>query len=325
MDCWQGLSAGRPIQRSAILLKSAAGYNPKHRVVCSTILVYEPNEDELMKRLLLVLLLTVSACGRAADESTPEPLSQELCSAGWYQAVEDATGTGDGQGHGPDLGSDEWKSVVEFKLGVRGASDVPPRSSEAWCRYIDAKLRSDSSATAGPGPAYSCDGVETGSIEELVCLDAELSLLDRQLTAVYRDALSKAANEHPPTLKAEQRGWIKGRDDCWKSDDERSCVETAYQQRIAGLQARYRLTSFTGPVYYFCDGNRSNEVVVTFFDTDPATLIAERGDSVSLMYRQRSASGARYEGRNESFWDHHGEARITWGYEAPEMRCEKTP
>lgn len=52
-------------------------------------------------------------------------------------------------------------------------------------------------------------------------------------------------------------------------------------------------------------------------------MIAEHGDSVSLMYQQPSASGTRYQGRNESLWEHQGEASITWGYGAPEMHCKK--
>jgi hypothetical protein len=40
-------------------------------------------------------------------------------------------------GHGPDIGSEEWKSVIEFKLGVRGNQGVPDRNSQEWCRFID--------------------------------------------------------------------------------------------------------------------------------------------------------------------------------------------
>ena len=43
----------------------------------------------------------------------------------------------------------------------------------------------------------------------------------------------------------------------------------------------------------------------------------------SLMLVEQSASGARYQGRNESFWEHQGEARVTWGYGAKEMTCKK--
>lgn len=241
--------------------------------------------------------------------------------------------TGDGQGHGPDLGSDEWKSVVEFKLGIRGDPQVPGRDSQAWCTYIDhVVMRGGTSAahaaqpgdsTSARGPSFDCAKVAAGSMEAMICADGELSALDRQLASVYSAATGKAANEHPPVLKAEQRGWIKGRDDCWKSDDRRSCVRDEYRRRVAELQARYRLVASRGPFRFVCDGNPVNEVITTFFATDPGTLIAERGDSVSLMYQQPSASGTRYQGRNETFWEHQGVATITWGYGAPEMHCTR--
>jgi uncharacterized protein len=172
------------------------------------------------------------------------------------------------------------------------------------------------------GPSFDCGSVEAGSIEEMVCKDAGLAALDRKLAEVYAAASQKTVSEQPPVLKAEQRGWIKGRNDCWKSSDRRACVEENYRHRIAELQARYRLVMGKGPVTYACDGDPRNEVVVTFFPTDPPTLIAERGDQVSLMYLQPSGSGAKYLGRNESLWEHHGEAVITWGYGSPEMRCK---
>jgi len=157
----------------------------------------------------------------------------------------------------------------------------------------------------------------------MVCKDADLSTLDRKLADVYGAAAAKATNEHPPMLKAEQRGWIKGRDECWKSDDPRTCVRDEYVHRIAELQARYRLVAFEGPIRFTCDGNPANEVVVNYFQTAPPTLIAERGDSVSFMTLQPSGSGSRYQGRNESFREHQGEASIVWGYGAAEMRCKK--
>ena len=181
-----------------------------------------------------------------------------------------------------------------------------------------------SAATAlAEGPSFDCAKVVAGSIEELVCKEPALSALDRKLAGVYAAASAKAVDEKPPVLAAEQRGWVKGRDECWKSDDRTRCVEQEYERRIAELQAKYRLVPGTGPVAYGCDGNPANEVVVTFFPTDPPTLIAERGDGVSLMYLQRSGSGARYAGRNETFWEHQGAATITWGYGAPELHCTK--
>jgi len=276
-------------------------------------------------------LIGLSAWSRAAAAGAP-PQTPVPCSPDWLQWVEQTVSSGDGQGHGPDIGSGEWKSVIEFKLGLRGAAALPTPDSQSWCRFIDEAIRSGANAsipvtaeTPAAGPSYDCGKVSAGSIEAMICNDSGLSLLDRQLADVYRAALAKAGNEHPPTLKAEQRGWIKGRNDCWKSTDKKACVDAEYQRRIAELQAHYRLLPANGPFFYFCEGNRGNEIVVSFFDTDPPTLIAERGDSVSLMYRQPSASGARYQGRNESFWEHQGEALVTWGFEAPAIKCQKAP
>lgn len=172
------------------------------------------------------------------------------------------------------------------------------------------------------GPAYDC-GVARGIIEVLICQDPALSALDRKMADVYAAAERKASNEFPMTLKPEQRGWVKGRNECWKSDDRSACVSESYRLRIAELQARYRLIEPLATTTYLCPGKA--EVVAVYFATEPATLIAERGDSVSLMYSQPSASGSRYAGRNESLWEHQGEALIQWGYAAPEEVCKKQP
>lgn len=280
-----------------------------------------------MTRILAVALLLTTACAQAGGGRLSAPTTVVPCSAPWNQAVEESVPTGDGQGHGPDLGSEEWKSAIEFRLGVRGNPNVPDRAGDAWCGYIDrlVRERAPAGATAPEGPSYDCDTVTPGSIEALVCGDRELSALDRKLADVYAAASARAVNEHPPRLGAEQRGWIKGRNDCWKSDTVRECVRDEYLRRTAELQATYRLVPGIGPVRFVCDGNPANEVVATFFQTEPATLIAERGDEVSLMFVQPSGSGAKYQGRNETFWEHQGEASITWGYGAPEMRCVKAP
>jgi len=288
-----------------------------------------------MSHWLTLFLVIFTAAARASEVRASDPPAGTPCSDSWYRAIEQKVVTGDGQGHGPDIGSGEWKSVVEFKLGIRGEAGLPGRDSKTWCSYIEQAASANQASSKGDrdfrltaserGPSYDCETAEAGSIEALICEDSALSVLDLKLAGVYTAATQKAINEHPPVLKAEQRGWIKGRDDCWKSPDRRGCVRDEYLHRIAELQARYRLVDGRGPVRFLCDGNPANEVVATFFQTDPPTLIAERGDSVSLMYQQPSASGTRYQGRNESFREHQGEAMITWGYGAQPMRCAKVP
>lgn len=90
-----------------------------------------------MNRLTIPLgILIVSSCGVGQNPDVgPQP-----CSEQWLQLVEDRLSTGDAQGHGPDVGSMEWRSVVEFKLGIRGDPMIPPRETDEWCSYIDEKI-----------------------------------------------------------------------------------------------------------------------------------------------------------------------------------------
>ncbi|MDX1518218.1 MAG: CapA family protein, partial [Woeseiaceae bacterium] len=69
-------------------------------------------------------------------EGGPQP-----CTEAWYWLVESIVASGDGHGHGPDIGSDEWKSTVQYKLGLRGDSGAPPVSSPLWCAYFDSQIR----------------------------------------------------------------------------------------------------------------------------------------------------------------------------------------
>ncbi|NWN90769.1 hypothetical protein HLV39_04560 [Marinobacter adhaerens] len=82
---------------------------------------------------ICLLVLTTAACTAPDTQS----LETQVCSEEWFEKVERQIPTGDGQGHGPDTGSLEWRSVVEFRLGIRGNEAVPARDSDQWCNYID--------------------------------------------------------------------------------------------------------------------------------------------------------------------------------------------
>ena len=172
-----------------------------------------------MDRWIAALIIFASICAHASEDHDTSMETGMLCSNSWCRLMDDTVGTSDNQGHGPDIGSDEWKSVIEFKLGIRGDPNLPDRGSEAWCRLIDQIVRErypTSSQNNGVsnkkaialGPSFNCDDVAVNSIEEMICTDDKLSALDRKLSIVFSAATRKAANEHPPMLKAEQRGWI---------------------------------------------------------------------------------------------------------------------
>ena len=173
--------------------------------------------------------------------------------------------------------------------------------------------------SAAMTPSFDCARAD-GTVEELICSDADLSELDRQLADIYTAAVAKSRPPDTRTLKAMQRGWIKGRNDCWKSEDVRRCVAESYRDRIVELQATYALVPGKGPVVYRCDDG--SEVIVTFFQTDPPTARAERGEQQAILTIARSGSGARYTGRNIQFWDKVGEARIEWGVESKPITCK---
>ncbi len=89
-------------------------------------------------------------------------------------------------------------------------------------------------------PSFDCSKVKKNSSEGLICSSDELMDLDKELAAVYKQALPKATKDD--MLKAHQRGWIKGRNDCWKADDEKKCMVDEYTLRIKELKEKYALS-----------------------------------------------------------------------------------
>jgi len=188
--------------------------------------------------------------------------------------------------------------------------------------------------TQAKGPAFDC-AKASSTVEKLICTDEGLSALDRQLDGVYKAAMAKARDDMPAYLRTEQRGWVKGRDECWKAQGEGNpvflteswiatsvpdCVEGHYKMRISELQVKYQLAPERKPAFFACNGNPSNEVVATFFETDPPAARLERGDRTVIAWQVRSGSGARYEGQNVTFWNKGDEAMVTWL--GDELKCK---
>ncbi len=86
-------------------------------------------------------------------------------------------------------------------------------------------------------PSFDCSKA-SHDVEKLICKDGELAGLDRSLAELYATVMKHASASEQQTLKTEQRGWVKGRDDCWKSDDMRGCVAGEYRSRINELKDR---------------------------------------------------------------------------------------
>ncbi|WP_341679191.1 MliC family protein [Niveibacterium sp. SC-1] len=174
-------------------------------------------------------------------------------------------------------------------------------------------------ASAGASAAsIDCSKARPDSGDAMVCADESLSALDRTLADVYAQAL-QLSGPGRKTLLAEERGWIKGQGDCWKTADQQACLQRGYELRIAELQARYQLVMPSGAARYTCPGNKVFHAA--FYPTEPASALVTHGKETIFMTARPAASGARYEGPNANLWEHQGEAMIRWGANGTPQTC----
>lgn len=183
-------------------------------------------------------------------------------------------------------------------------------------------------ALAAAGACASAPGSDCakadGSAEALICKDPELAALDRRLSDIYAVALKRVAEEGYEDPRPWQRGWVKGRDNCSKAQDVRACVEAAYRHRTAELQIQYGRLEMASSAHFAC--GEMDITAVFYGETDPPAVVLtpvgpNQGDEQVIAFLVRSGSGARYEGPSAGFWEHQGEAMLTWF--GRQMTCEK--
>ena len=178
-------------------------------------------------------------------------------------------------------------------------------------------------AALAQGPTFDCAKAQ-GEVEKLICGDASLAALDRKLDRAYKAAAAKATGKLAAQLRAEQRGWVKGRNDCWKAngqqtwitaswtvDTVKGCAEAQYRLRTSELQSVWRLVP-PKSVSYVCQENPASEVVANYFDTDPATVRLERGDRTVTLWLVGAPGDGIYEGQNVSLVRKGSTVRVNW-------------
>ena len=168
-------------------------------------------------------------------------------------------------------------------------------------------------------PSFDCNKA-SGEVEILICNDEGLAKLDRQLASVYHQALANIPAAEQP--KAMQRGWIKGRNDCWKSADVRQCIAQNYQSRIIELQIEGGLLEVPASVVFNC-GEFSQITAVFYTQLEPVTAVFSFDDHQLIASNVISASGAKYQGQNFEFWEHHGEASVRYFDTAAKCKIRK--
>jgi len=176
---------------------------------------------------------------------------------------------------------------------------------------------------AAAEPSFDCTKAEH-EIEELVCADERLAALDREVARLYglaRNGPNMDA-DRAKRLAAYQRGWIKGRNDCWKAGAEDaakiSCAAGVSMIRILELRQGYAAARRDdaaglsgGPLALDCEGWAVG-VGFAWAVTDPGMAVVQWTDATVALEQAMAASGVRYLG---SYWE--GEVELwTKGDEA---------
>ena len=166
--------------------------------------------------------------------------------------------------------------------------------------------------TPASGPTFNC-AKATGEVEKLICSDAALTALDRKMAGVYASAMKKFPADVAKKEKTLQRGWVKGRNDCWKAADKKACVTESYQTRMVELQIRSGQLIAPKAVEFKCSPGGDKPFTASFYQkTDPPSAVLTYGDDQVIVFQKMAASGARYGATDVEYWEHQGEAAIDW-------------
>ena len=85
-------------------------------------------------------------------------------------------------------------------------------------------------------PSFDCAKAKKGTIDQVICKDRELSILDRTMGLDYERAKLQTPPVESAGLLREQRAFIANRNRCMKRRAERqACIAFAYESRIERL------------------------------------------------------------------------------------------
>lgn len=213
--------------------------------------------------------------------------------------------------------------------GVKEANEAANASSQATAN-VSAPAATGTTAAAAPA-SFSC-GAPLEADEKLICGDAQLARLDREMFRLYQLAIKDP--QSTPTddaLAMVQDGWITARGQCGADADPKSCVVEDYAERIhqlrQGSKAARDATGGVseGPVAYRCKGLDAL-VTATFVNTDPNLVFIEWLDRSQALTQAASGSGAKYTGKGDdgdySLWTK-GKEALFQKPGGPEVTCKE--
>ncbi|WP_406645884.1 MliC family protein [Aliisedimentitalea scapharcae] len=178
------------------------------------------------------------------------------------------------------------------------------------------------------GPSFDCSKADS-TAEDAVCASETLSALDRELTRVYSLAVKgpNMTDDRVHDLRAFQRGWVKGRNDCWKSSlGVEHCVLQEYVLRIGEIRtefadARSEDGASTGPFPYVCEG-MDVPVSVVFISAPEAIAGLTWLGGGAVLTGTPAGSGSKYTHANTTFWVQGDDATLTQA-DGQEVTCSR--
>jgi uncharacterized protein len=173
----------------------------------------------------------------------------------------------------------------------------------------------------GPvAPSFDCAKAESEA-EKMVCTDYALAALDNRLAEVYAAELAKSGASKD--LAATQRGWVKGRDDCWKADDRKLCVEEQYRTRIAELQINSPGAMAATAVEFKCNDDSKPFTMAYYNDLDGKPAVITLGSDQAIVFPQPAASGTQYGRNGITYREHQGKATVD--FFGIQLECTPVP
>src|SRR5690348_4580314 len=100
------------------------------------------------------------------------------------------------------------------------------------------------STSASAAPSFNCKKA-TALVEKQICGNPEFEPLDRDIASLYTRSLAVLSKSDADALRADQRAWVKERDECEdmiRGDppvvtDVLQCMRTTMNERKARLRA----------------------------------------------------------------------------------------
>ncbi|WDS35343.1 hypothetical protein [Pseudoxanthomonas sp.] len=143
-------------------------------------------------------------------------------------------------------------------------------------------------------------------LQQLICAEPELALLDRQVHEAYLAARLRRGVDRAGLSKAEQQ-WKADRDTCLKASDPRDCVSEAIRTRLAELVLQDPTTVARTQLAFACKGTGTPLTAAFYSRLDPAFAVLGFGRERAIVFVEPNNAGLKYGRTGVAFFVRQGQ------------------